>query len=81
MEFDRQLLQQASIELPNRQMLKFIPKDLENLLAQIELEYSTSKGHPSVTQIAKTVFESKPDGSGYKFEVVSQRYRKSRGGR
>jgi hypothetical protein len=81
MEFDRQLLQQASIELPNRQMLKFIPKDLENLLAQIELEYSTSKGHPSVTEIAKTVFESKPEGSGYKFEVVSQRYRKSRGGR
>jgi hypothetical protein len=81
MEFDRQLLQQASIALPNRQMLKFISKDLENQLAQIELDYSASKGHPSVTEIAKTVFESQPDGSGYKFEVVSQRYRKPRGRR
>ena len=81
MEFDRQLLEQAAIPLPNRQMLKFIPKDLENQLAQIELEYSTAKGHPSVTEIAKTVFESKPDGGGYKFEVVSQRYRKTRGSR
>ncbi len=78
MQFDRQLLQKAGIQLPNRQMLKFIPKDLENLLAKIELEYSASKGHPSVTEIAKTVFESKPDGSGYKFEVTSQRYRKPR---
>jgi hypothetical protein len=59
-------------------MLKFIPKDLENQLAQIELEYSTSKGYPSVTQIAKTIFESKSDGGGYKFEVTSQRYRKGK---
>lgn len=78
MQFDRQLLQQASINLTNRQMLKFIPKDLENQLAQIELQYSASKGYPSVTQIAKTVFESKPDGRGFKFEVISQRYRKGK---
>ncbi|MGI9469915.1 MAG: hypothetical protein ACR2NZ_00180 [Rubripirellula sp.] len=78
MQFDRQLLQKSGIQLPNRQMLKFIPKDLENQLAQIELDYSKSKGHPSVTEIAKTVFESKSDGSGYKFEVTSQRYRKPR---
>ena len=76
MQFDRQLLQRANIQLANRQMLKFIPEQLENQLAQIELEYSTSKGHPSVTEIAKTVFESKSVGSGYVFEVVSQRYRK-----
>ena len=78
MAFDRQLLQQAGIELSNRQMLKFIPKDLENQLAVIELEYSASKGHPSVTEIAKTVFECKADGGKYAFEVVSQRYRKPR---
>jgi hypothetical protein len=59
-------------------MLKFIPKELEDQLAVIELEYSTEKGHPSVTEIAKTVFESKSDGGNYVFEVVSQRYRKSR---
>ncbi|MGB1925409.1 MAG: hypothetical protein ACPHL6_02700 [Rubripirellula sp.] len=78
MEFDRQLLNSAGVQLANRQMLKFIPKDLENQLAVIELEYSTSKGHPSVTEIAKTVFESKSDGGNYVFEVVSQRYRKPR---
>ena len=78
MQFDRQLLQKAGIPLPNRQILKFIPPELENQLAHIELEYSTSKGHPSVTEIAKTIFESKPAGSGYAFEVIDQRYRKPR---
>jgi hypothetical protein len=76
MQFDRQLLQQAGIQLPNRQILKFIPKELENLLAQIELDYAKSKGYNSVTQLAKTVFESKPEGGGYAFTVISQRYRK-----
>lgn len=78
MQFDRQLLQGAGIPLPNRQMLKFIPGDLENRLAQIELEYAKEKGYNSVTQIAKTVFQSKGSGDGYAFEVISQRYRKSK---
>ena len=76
MQFDRQLLGKAGIPLPNRQMLKFIPKSLEDQLANIEKAYWESKGYTSVTQIAKTVFESKADGRGYKFEVTSQRYRK-----
>ncbi len=77
-QFDRQLLNKASVPLSNRFMLKFVPPELENLLAKIELEYSTSKGHPSVTEIAKTVFSSKADGGSFSFEVVSQRYRKPR---
>lgn len=77
MQYDLQLLQQAGISMAgNRSMLKFIPKELENQLAVIELEYAKTKGHQSVTEIAKTVFENKPDGNGYKFEVISQRYRK-----
>ena len=77
MQYDRQLLQKAGVALDGkRQMLKFIPPDLENLLAHTELEYAKSKGHPSVTEIAKTIFESKSGGGGYQFEVVSQRYRK-----
>lgn len=76
MQFDRQLLGKAGIPLPNRQMLKFIPDPLENQLANIEQAYWESKGYTSVTQIAKTVFESKADGRGYKFVVTSQRYRK-----
>ncbi len=78
MEYDRQLLQQAGIPLPNRQMLKFIPPDLENQLAVIELDYAKQKGHQSVTEIAKTIFESKGSGNGYAFEVIDQRYRKPR---
>ena len=79
MQYDRQLLQQAGISMAgNRSMMKFIPKELENQLAVSELEYAKSKGHQSVTEIAKTVFNNKPDGNGYKFEVISQRYRKNR---
>ena len=76
MQFDRQLLGKAGIPLPNRQMLKFIPDPLQDQLAHIEQAYWESKGYNSVTQIAKTVFESKADGRGYKFVVTSQRYRK-----
>ena len=76
MQFDRQLLQQAGVALQSRQMLKFIPPELENQLAHTELEYAKSKGYQSVTQIAKTVFESTAGGDGYAFEVIEQRYRK-----
>ncbi|MEM9367625.1 MAG: hypothetical protein AAGD07_16665 [Planctomycetota bacterium] len=76
MQFDRQLLTQARVPLPpSRSMLKFISKDLENQLAVIERDYYQSKGYTSVTQIAKTIFESKSEGGAYQFEVVSQRYR------
>jgi hypothetical protein len=76
MQYDRQLLRKADVSLQGgRQMLKFIPTELENQLAQIELEYAQSKGHQAAKEIAKTIFESVADGSGYKFQVVSQRYR------
>lgn len=78
MQFDRQLLGKAGVPLPNRQMLKFIPPELENKLARIELDYAAERGHKSVTEIAKTIFESKASGGGYAFEVISQRYRKPR---
>jgi len=77
-QYDMSLLSQASIPLSGRQTLKFIPKELENQLYQLEMQYAQEKGYPSVTQIAKTVFESKADGSDYEFEVVSQRYRKNK---
>ena len=78
MRFDQQLLQKAGVPLPGRQMMKFIPKDLENLLAHTELDYAKSQGYESVKQIAKTIFESKDGGDGYVFEVIDQRYRVSR---
>ncbi len=79
MQFDKQLLQKAGIAVtPGRNMMKFIDPNLENLLAHTELEFAKTKGHNSVTEIAKTIFESKADGNNYVFEVVDQRYRKPR---
>lgn len=75
-KYDRQLLQKAGIPLPGRQLLKFLEPDLENLLANVELDYAKKNGHQSVTEIAKTVFESQSVGSGYEFVVIDQRYRK-----
>lgn len=75
-EYDRQLLSAAGVRTGGRQLLRFIPKDLENILADTELEYARSQGHQSVTEIAKTVFESQADSSGgYRFVVIEQRYR------
>ncbi|TVP95625.1 MAG: hypothetical protein EA381_18560 [Planctomycetaceae bacterium] len=74
--FDRQLLQKAGVNISNRELLKFVEPELENMLANIELEYSTKAGHPSVTEIQKTIFQSIPAADGYTFEVLDQRYRK-----
>tara|TARA_A100001391_G_scaffold204899_2_gene202363 strand:+ start:247 stop:1263 length:1017 start_codon:yes stop_codon:yes gene_type:complete len=76
--YDIQLLGQAGITTNGRQIIKFIPDQLENQLAHTELEYAAAKGHKSVTEIAKTVFQSKPSGSGFAFEVTEQRYRNKR---
>jgi hypothetical protein len=75
--WDQQLLQKAGVPLGNNRMrIQFIPQELENKLANYEMDYAREKGHSSVTEIAKTVFESKADGSGYDFVVVEQRYRR-----
>jgi hypothetical protein len=75
-QFDRQLLQRAGVQTQGRQILKFLPKDLEEKLYQIEMNYAIPKGHASVTEIAKTIFESRAQASGgYEFVVIDQRYR------
>lgn len=76
-QYDRQLLQKAGVNIgAGREMMKFIEPELENMLAHVELEYATKNGHASVTEIQKTIFESRSQGNGYAFEVVDQRYRK-----
>ncbi len=77
-KYDQQLLQQAGIKVAGRNQLKFIPPELENQLAHTELDYAKSKGHQVINDVAKTIFESKPSGSGYAFEVIEQRYRKGK---
>ncbi len=75
-KYDLQLLQQAGVNVTGRSQVKFIDAELENLLAHTELEFAKSKGHQVINDVAKTIFESKPKGSGFAFEVVEQRYRK-----
>ena len=78
LQFDRQFLGEAGIPYAGRNVIRFIPKELENQLAQIEKEYCESKGKKFPHDIAKTIFESQASGSGYEFQLVSQRYRKGR---
>ncbi len=76
-DYDRQLLEQAGVSTAQREMLKFIPKELEAELAQIEMKYAISKGHNTVKEIAKTIFESQANArDGYAFVVIEQRYRR-----
>lgn len=74
-QFDLQLLGQASVPTQGRQLLKFIPKPLEDRLAAQELEFARSQGHTSVREIAKTIFESQSAGGGFEFRVIEQLYR------
>ena len=64
MHYDRRLLSRAGVELQGREMLKFIPAELKKRLTETELEYARSVGHGSISEIAKTIFESRPAGSG-----------------
>lgn len=74
-KYDLQLLQQAGVKVTGRSQVKFITPELENQLAHTELEFAKSKGHQVINGVAKTIFESKPSGNGYAFEVIEQRYR------
>ncbi|MFG0267414.1 MAG: hypothetical protein ACF8AM_20030 [Rhodopirellula sp. JB055] len=72
---EERLLMQAGVTTRDRQVLKLIPEELEVQLATLELRHAVSKGHDSVDEIAKTVFECVSKSIGYEFRVVSQRYR------
>ncbi|MEM6473115.1 MAG: hypothetical protein AAF802_26375 [Planctomycetota bacterium] len=78
LRFDQQLLTQARISYAGRNVIRFIPKELENQLAQMEKTYTESKGKEFPGSIAKTVFESTASDKGYEFNIVSQRYRPGR---
>ncbi|MBX3423621.1 MAG: hypothetical protein KF752_18850 [Pirellulaceae bacterium] len=77
-QFDQQLLTQAGISTTNRQLLKFIPKELEDKLAQVELAHASNNGRKTVREVAKTIFQSQPSGDGFEFVVSQQLYRSPR---
>lgn len=78
-KYDAKLLSKAGVKTGgDRVTLKFIEKELEAQLATIELAYAKDRGHDTVKEIAKTIFESSAEDDGYEFIVISQRYRKPR---
>lgn len=78
MQYDKALLQAAGVNIRDRTILKFIPKNIEDSLALAEKAYYLEKRSKDfrVSDIAKTIFECRPGKSG-KFEwvVIDQRYR------
>ena len=76
--YEQNLVSLSQIAWQGRHLVKFVPQELEMLLADAELEYAQNHGYHSITQIAKTVFllqrASDPQGS-VRFVVTRQRYR------
>lgn len=79
LQYERQILQSAGIQHAGRQVIKFLPNDVEAVLAQAEGQYYADHKSKDVriANIAKTVFECRPKnkGAGFEFVVIDQRYR------
>jgi hypothetical protein len=77
LKYERDALNKAKVVTSGRQVLKMIPKELEDKLAVLEKEFAMKRVGPqvSVKQIGKTVFESQPFGKGYHWVVIEQRDR------
>jgi hypothetical protein len=77
-QYERQILQNADVPVNGRQILKFVPKETEDMLFQAEVAYYQEKRSKEVRipDIAKTVFEcrQKKKAGGYEFVVIDQRY-------
>jgi hypothetical protein len=83
-QFEQVLLQRGRfasgdvVTITGREVLKFIPPELDQQLAALQLEYAAAKGYSTVEQVAKTVFTSNSRADGYQFQVTQQRYKKTR---
>jgi hypothetical protein len=84
LQYERQILQGAGVPHSGRQVIKFLPNEVEETLAQAEAVFYRDHRDKDirVANIAKTVFECRPKskGSGFEFIVIDQRYRKGLGG-
>jgi hypothetical protein len=65
---DVELLRRAGIEVGNRPILQFVPRELESTLARLEEAYKGRKA----PEIRVTRFQVVPRGGGYDFQVVDQ---------
>jgi hypothetical protein len=73
--FDQQLLRAAGVKTAGRIVVQFYPKEVENRLATMEMEYARRNGKTSVKQIKQTVFGVRRLSAGFEYYVVSQLYR------
>jgi hypothetical protein len=69
---DKTLLGRAGIQTDGRLVLQFIPEDVENQLAAMEME--NGKGR-SVKEFLRTVFGVQPASGGFEFVILEQRFR------
>jgi len=78
-QYERQILNAAGVTIAGRQVLKFVPKETEELLAQVEANYYLENRSKDlrISDIVGTIFECRPkkESGGYEFVVVDQRYR------
>ncbi len=65
---DVSLLQKAGIQVGNKAIFQFYPKAVEDILAQLEVQY---KGRQPA-EIRNTRFSVVSNGNGYAFKVLSQ---------
>lgn len=65
---DRDLLARAGIESEGRVILKFLPPDVEALLADLEKVHAGGQAE----QVRRTRFGISPHGNGYRFRVIDQ---------
>ncbi len=72
--FDQELLTKAGVNIKGRLLMQFYPEEVEDRLAWIEMEHA-QKQNKTVQEFLKTVFELKPKGSGWEFEVTEMRFR------
>jgi hypothetical protein len=77
-QYDKLLLQAAGVPLKDRTVLKFIPKETEDLLAVAEKAHYLANRSKDfrISDIAKTIFECRVSKNGkLDWLVVDQRYR------
>ncbi len=77
LKYERDVVNKAKIATAGRQILKMIPKEMEDRLAVLEKEFAVKRVGPqvSVKQIGKTIFECQPEGKGFQWVVIEQRDR------
>jgi hypothetical protein len=68
---DRELLGKAGVQAGSSLILKFIPRDLEKQLIQLE----RNRAGDRADRVRTTYFGIRPQGRGYEFYVIDQTYR------